>query len=955
MPSLLHHNQPALNHLTRAIALGAGQFSLILVRCNYTQLRSQLLSQLIPLTRAACLVLPADSLSLRDAVVDALAQDHATTPAALMVTGLEQVADLPALLRGANVGRDEFPKICPCPLVLWVNDSSLQQLAQFAADLKSFAAAPIRFDYPLDDLVKLLHWEADRLFATLLILGDFSASSPRLGRDYRPGSPLRQELEFALADIAQRGQPLDPALEASLDFLRGRDDFSRRELESSRQYFEKSLAYWRDLGENSPEISPEISPERSAQPLEEGLAPWDPKPSVLEKQAVLLFYLGVWWRSYGILQQASYQNALLRSQEKFTACLGLLKQAQRPDLVGRFIHALGDVLQKLGQWSQLKDLAQQGLTLHRDDPVRLARNYGFLAEVALAEQDWHTAQTCAQRALDILQIKAAISEPAEAPVFAGDDLSAPDKAPDKAPNNSPENAFERNENSAPKRNTDLDLVIQLHQGTYHHLLAQAQIGLGQLDHALRNLELAREQSDPRLDLTFYRQVLHQLRRLYFDHHQYRDAFHLKLELRQVENQFRLRAFIGAGELPGHSPATYGAGLKHRPDMPAAPAAIAAEIAASGRQFDVEALVARLAQPRYQLVVIHGQSGVGKSSLLEAGLIPALGFSFPEGRTSLPLLIKTYNSGWRQSVESAILHSRGFANAATMPHSSRPQPRADEPADVQIADLLTALRRPLAYNHQVVLIFDQFEEFLVTGKRCDRQQFYSFMNQCLKTPYLKVVLALREDYLHYLLEAERWFDLDTINNDILCRDVRYYLGNFSPAAADTVIRQLTEAANYPLTAALITQLVADLADDIGEIRPIELQVVGAELQRQRIQTLEVYRHLGPKPKEFLVQSFLQNVVRDCGPENEELAHLVLFLLTDETILRPLKTRHELEEELRSLGITFEPEQMDLVMDVLTGSGLVFELPEDPVDRYQLVHEYLVSFIRRRLSQSSEQTP
>ena len=59
----------------------------------------------------------------------------------------------------------------------------------------------------------------------------------------------------------------------------------------------------------------------------------------------------------------------------------------------------------------------------------------------------------------------------------------------------------------------------------------------------------------------------------------------------------------------------------------------------------------------------------------------------------------------------------------------------------------------------------------------------------------------------------------------------------------------------------------------------------------------------------MQKFLDNVVQDCGPENISLAHLVLYLLTDEDrdnrLYRPQKNaKKPLEEELFDLrGVTY----------------------------------------------------
>ncbi|MEQ9372970.1 MAG: hypothetical protein RIG63_28710 [Coleofasciculus chthonoplastes F3-SA18-01] len=55
----------------------------------------------------------------------------------------------------------------------------------------------------------------------------------------------------------------------------------------------------------------------------------------------------------------------------------------------------------------------------------------------------------------------------------------------------------------------------------------------------------------------------------------------------------------------------------------------------------------------------------------------------------------------------------------------------------------------------VLIFDQFEEFFfVCTDTAARKPFFEFLSDCLNSPYLKIILSLREDYLHYLLECER---------------------------------------------------------------------------------------------------------------------------------------------------------------------------------------------------------
>lgn len=70
---------------------------------------------------------------------------------------------------------------------------------------------------------------------------------------------------------------------------------------------------------------------------------------------------------------------------------------------------------------------------------------------------------------------------------------------------------------------------------------------------------------------------------------------------------------------------------------------------------------------------------------------------------------------------------------------------------------------------------------------------------------------------------------------------------------------------------------------------------------------------------------------------------MYLLTDENNTRPLKTRAELEADL-----ALEPTRLDLILKILVKSGLVFQVPGFPADRYQLVHDYLVPFVREQQS-------
>jgi len=98
----------------------------------------------------------------------------------------------------------------------------------------------------------------------------------------------------------------------------------------------------------------------------------------------------------------------------------------------------------------------------------------------------------------------------------------------------------------------------------------------------------------------------------------------------------------------------------------------------------------------------------------------------------------------------------------------------------------------------------------------------------------------------------------------------------------------------------------------------------------------------------VQRYLEEVITDCGAANERSARLILYLLTDKNGTRPLKTHAELKADLSLSSFYDEINKLDLVLEILVGSQLVVIVPDYPEKRYQLVHDYLVSFIHQQQS-------
>jgi WD40 repeat protein len=996
-------NDRSLQQLAWAIEASGGQFKLILARCNYTKLRDRLLEQLKEICRVeiSILAIQESNRTLYSAIREEFGEK---VPACVMVVGLESVQDLAQMLTSANQVREEFRKHFPFPLVLWINDDIHKQLMQIAPDLESWAVTR-NFAIAKQDLVNFIQKTADQWFNNTLTLNLEEYHS------------IETELAAAQRDLLDDHNFNTLEIRANFASLFGFVKQVSNQINSAIENYQIALALWQQSYN-------------------------------LERQVKILGNLAFCYYHKACKQTDINHPDWQKTRHYLQEYIDLLAQSQNPQLIADSILQLGNILRDVGIWQQfqnlaeqLKSFAQQALALHQanNQLQELARDYGFLAEVALVQKSWDEANELIQQAL---RIWSAIPS-SKSGLFS--------EIPEK-------------------------FIAASDFRLCQFILGLSQYHLGQTQEAIISLEIAKNIGNPLKDIKLYLNILSYLQRLYFEQQEYLKAYEMKQQQRSVEQQFGLRAFIGAGRLGATKQA-----IEETVQVTSLQENIAPEIAASGRQLDVERLIERIGRPDYKLIVIHGQSGVGKSSLINAGLVPALKNKAIGIQDNLPVVMRFYNNweeelervmlealresrgeeagvaGGERRVESFISEVQGLASeydtpsselqtstskhdtpsselqASTSEHdtpSSQHQASTSEhqtpslehqastsehqtpssehqastsehdnsnfllntpslelqtphsftspspPAPPASSSLLSQLRDNEQKNLRTVLIFDQFEEFFFAyPEPAQRRRFFEFLGECFNVLSVKVILSLRLDYLHYLLECNDLPNMQIIGNDILSKNVLYKLGNFSTTDAKSIIQRLTENSSFRLEPALIDQLVQDLAGELDEVRPIELQVIGAQLQTENITTLAEYRRRGTK--EQLVKHYLNEVVHDCGVDNQQLADLLLYLLTNEKGTRPLRTLAELERDLQALvkednrtrNQTYQGfwlkrrkktdnktlllsaksslrQKLKLVLEIFVKSGLVVLLKENPAERYQLVHDYIAAFIRQQ---------
>jgi hypothetical protein len=258
----------------------------------------------------------------------------------------------------------------------------------------------------------------------------------------------------------------------------------------------------------------------------------------------------------------------------------------------------------------------------------------------------------------------------------------------------------------------------------------------------------------------------------------------------------------------------------------------------GRSDEIEELTSLVLST--SAVLVYAQSGSGKSSLLQAGLVPSLGdppFSF----RALPTVRFGRVSPKRTGGEGSRSESNPFTEQVYDTIAPDVVQAEDERDLLQLARYLYHD----AGDRNSLLVLDQLEElFADPALWRERAAFMAQLRDALDAnPWLRAVLAIRSDYLANLLPHER-----ELPGRIL---IRYRLESLREQAARAAIVQAFKTSGIPL-APEETNLVLDrlLTVDTGLpgahargefVNLIQLQILCSRLWEEKAK--DVFSH-GP---------------------------------------------------------------------------------------------------------------
>ena len=155
----------------------------------------------------------------------------------------------------------------------------------------------------------------------------------------------------------------------------------------------------------------------------------------------------------------------------------------------------------------------------------------------------------------------------------------------------------------------------------------------------------------------------------------------------------------------------------------------------GRDAEIEELYSRVFYSK--LLLVYGQSGVGKTSVIRCGLANRLGEA-----DALPIFIR-HNGDLLQSL---VREANKYAMT--------PLPAIS--ADMEVAAFAQAVRSLyLDYFKPIFLIFDQFEELFLFGSPAEQQRFAAMLATFSEASLeCRVILCIREEYLAELTAFEQ---------------------------------------------------------------------------------------------------------------------------------------------------------------------------------------------------------
>lgn len=321
----------------------------------------------------------------------------------------------------------------------------------------------------------------------------------------------------------------------------------------------------------------------------------------------------------------------------------------------------------------------------------------------------------------------------------------------------------------------------------------------------------------------------------------------------------------------------------------------------GRQDEVTEITQRLQE--YRIMIVSGESGAGKTSVLRAGLIPQI-------------------SGYHTVYHRLNAESKNSL-AEQLQFYTDNKKSVDNPGDI-----FPELQHYLHDNNtRLLLILDQFEELLIQQQI--GQEWFSpeFVLQMHADEQCTILFCLRSDYLPLFME---WLHSSSI---YFYADQFFYLKRFTTLKAINIIRNMMDKLNIAIDYQNIATLADKLAalDALTSVYPPHIQIIAAYLtEHQQLDALVVDDD-NIKLETILSNYFDNELFKNIQGSERQLVKNIFDILVGREGLRRKLTVIELSEKLHEPVTVIEP-----LLSLLIKRRALRRTRED---RYELIHDFL----------------
>lgn len=328
-----------------------------------------------------------------------------------------------------------------------------------------------------------------------------------------------------------------------------------------------------------------------------------------------------------------------------------------------------------------------------------------------------------------------------------------------------------------------------------------------------------------------------------------------------------------------------------------------------RRRDAAQLLAEVVRSDFKVAVVTGDSGAGKSSLLECALVEAL------EKAGHPVVMISNPSRLAPSGQAA-----GYLDIA--------------PVLGGIDEQLKL--KPVDASKPCVLILDQFEELLSRFREGNELTHLGDYLRGEISAGTRLVIGMRKEYLAEFKQVAARL------GHVVSFEDTFLVLNFSVSEATEVIRECAARDGISADPELADLIARDLSVD-GKVRPADLQVVCTALSG----ALSTARYRSEGGAAGLRSRFIRTVVDITG--DAVLTRAVLRALCDipnnKKAPEPMSAEAIAEQARAGApGQRATPSAVASVLEALEQARVIVAIDYDGSRRWSLIHDYLVEPIK-----------